>query len=464
MAYGTTLDSLNDAILREGMAKGQREDSFRNYLLGLAGERNRGRQVDVNAMDAGTRREGLGVTERLGNRQWDTEGRRVDVLGRDVDMRERIGMGQLDVQRGDIASRERIAGQQAAINQKIAETDALYKAGLITDMERARRNQELGITTDRDIRNKQLDITSDEIGKRYGHLGRQLDLGEVAEQNRFALGLGGLSVNMADAETRARQVANQYDVQIRQLQQNGDIEGARIKQAEKALAVQRELGIGALANDSGRVDATKKIADAQAESILNPRPSEAMSLEVSNRNMAASDALLRAPLVADLLNKKIDATGIQSPWGSWINPENEEVVAEDALSPGYGPSMRYLIFDKATKRYIVDPAARATVIDLMPQRRTLPAAKPTSRDPLDSFFPQPEPGANPPNPQPAPAPAPVDRRIQLPAGSSLPISPTTPIGPMSWLLNPFTSAAASAMAPRPPGRQIVRLDANGNPY
>lgn len=456
MAYGTTLDSLNDAILREGMAKGQREDSFRNYLLGLAGERNRGRQVDVNAMDAGTRREGLGVTERLGNRQWDTEGRRVDVLGRDVDMREKIGMGQLDVQRGDIASRERIAGQQASINQKIAETDALYKAGLITDMERARRNQELGITSDWDIKNKQLDITSDEIGKRYGHLGRQLDLGEVAEQNRFALGLGGLSVNMADAETRARQVGNQYDVQIRQLQQNGDIEGARIKQAEKALAVQRELGIGALNNDAGRVEATKKIADAQVESILNPRPSEAMSLEVANRNAASNDALLRAPLVADLLNKKIDATG----WTTWS--ENEESIAEDALSPVYGPSMRYLIFDKATKRYVVDPAARATVIDLMPQRRTQPAARPSAQDPFDAFFPQPAAGAQARVPQPAPAP--VDRRIQLPAGSSLPISPTAPLSPMSWLLNPLTSAAASAMAPRPPGRQIVRLDANGNPY
>ena len=460
MAYGTTLDSLNDAILREGMTKGQREDSFRNYLLGLAGERNRGRQVDVNAMDAGTRREGLGVTERLGNRQWDTEGRRVDVLGRDVDMRERLGMGQLDVQRGDIASRERIAGQQAAINQKIAETDALYKSGLITDMERARRNQELGITTQAGLEESRIKLAGEEIGRRYGHLGDRLRYDQTVSGNQFLLG-------MMDADTRAKSVANQYDVEILRLRQAGRIEEARIKQSEKELAVRRELGIGALSNESNRdalfnnrdwarIATGNKIADAQADLIRNPVPSEAYQLDVMTRNRAEQQAYDNAPFVRDILNQKIESTDGLFDWR-----ENPEEAASIAMEPWANPSMRHMRFNSVTGRYELIPGSKPYVDALMPQRRTLPAANPTSQDPLDSFFPQPEPGANPPNPQPAPAP--VDRRIQLPAGSSLPISPTNPISPMSWLLNPLTSAAASAMAPRPPGRQIVRLDANGNP-
>ena len=194
MAYGTTLDSLNQAVLNERAQRAGEANSLRNYLLGLAGERNRGRQVDVNAMDAGTRREGLGVQERLGNRQWDTEGRRVDVMGRDVDARERVGMGQIGVQRDDISSRERVAGRQADINQKIADTDATYKGALASDMKQARRNQELGITTQADI-------------------------------------------GILDAYTRAREVANRYDVESKRLRQAGDIRGAELKLAEGQLAV-----------------------------------------------------------------------------------------------------------------------------------------------------------------------------------------------------------------------------------
>lgn len=136
MAYGTTLDSLNEGILREGMAKGQLEDSFRNYLLGLAGERNRGRQVDVNAMDAGTRREGLGVTERLGNRQWDTEGRRVDVLGRDVDMRGQLGKTQYDVALEGIRAGERINERNAGVTGKYYDAIANPRPheGLVVDV------------------------------------------------------------------------------------------------------------------------------------------------------------------------------------------------------------------------------------------------------------------------------------------------------------------------------------------
>jgi hypothetical protein len=136
MAYGTTLDSLNEGILREGMAKGQREDSFRNYLLGLAGERNRGRQVDVNAMDAGTRREGLGVTERLGNRQWDTEGRRVDVLGRDVDMRDRLGGRQYDTEAERIRAMERMNERNAGVTGKYYDAIANPRPseGLVVDV------------------------------------------------------------------------------------------------------------------------------------------------------------------------------------------------------------------------------------------------------------------------------------------------------------------------------------------
>lgn len=448
MAYGTTLDSLNQAVLNEQAQRASEANSFRNYLLGLASERNRGRQVDVNAMDAGTRREGLGVQERLGNRQWDTEGRRVDVMGRDVDARERVGMGQIGVQRDDISSRERVAGRQADINQKIADTDATYKGALASDMERARRNQELGITT-------------------------QADIGII------------------DAYTRARQVSNQYDVQIRQLQQNGDIEGARIKQAEKALAVQRELGIGALANDTTRAGAAKLLAEAQADVVRNPIPSEGMRLDVASRNEAAMDAYSKAPIVASVLNNKFDSSFGVFDWNGDPN-----VVNELLLDPRVAPSLRYLKQDPATKRFSVDPSVRPELIDLsrrprastQPQPQTQPQPEDQAGIGLppytwgDAFanarpteLPSVNPYLLPPSGQPTELPdIPIPPMPPPRSGDRFPREPDPSVSP--WMFNPFSAVGemarsvaggvGSAVSPRtaptqptpePPGRKIPKI-------
>lgn len=439
MAYGTTLDSLNQAVLNERAQRAGEANSLRNYLLGLAGERNRGRQVDVNAMDAGTRREGLGVQERLGNRQWDTEGRRVDVMGRDVDARERVGMGQIGVQRDDISSRERVAGRQADINQKIADTDATYKGALASDMKQARRNQELGITTQADI-------------------------------------------GILDAYTRAREVANRYDVESKRLRQAGDIRGAELKLAEGQLAVQRELGIGALANDTTRAGAAKLLAEAQADVVRNPIPSEGMRIDAWSRNSAAQDAYRQAPIVASVLNNKIDATG----WTTWT--ENPEVVDELLLDPRVAPSLRYLKQDPATKRFSVDPSVKPELIDLSrrpqaatrtPGQQANPASSYTWGDAVSGARPSGLPAINPylmPSPgQPEELPdIPLPPMPPPMSGDRFLGEPDQTVSP--WMFNPFSAVGlaarfaaggmGSAMDPRtashpsgsaPPGRKIPKI-------
>lgn len=392
MAYGTTLDSLNNAILQEKAQRADEANGFRNYLLGLAGERNRGRQVDVNAMDAGTRREGLGVQERLGNRQWDTEGRRVDVLGRDVDMRERVGMGQIGVQKEDIAARERIAAQDADVRRRGLDIDEMYKRALAGDLAAARRLQELGITTSAGLEGRRIDLTEKEIGERYKHFGRQMDINERDVDNRYRLGLGQVGVAMTDAETRAQAVANQYNIEINRLIQTGRIEEARLAEAAKDRAVRRELGLGALENDRTRAGATKTLAEAQAYGIMNPSPSDAMRVNVADRNAAEQAAYNQAGPIAAMLNNKINSTD------GWFDFQNPEVVNDMLLSPQVSPSLKYLVEDPKTHMWSVNPAARPIMTDLV-SRPARPAAPSPS--------PQPSPSAAAPAPAPAPAQTPA---------------------------------------------------------
>ena len=410
MAYGTTLDSLNNAILQEKAQRADEANGFRNYLLGLAGERNRGRQVDVNAMDAGTRREGLGVQERLGNRQWDTEGRRVDVLGRDVDMREKVGMGQIGVQRDDIAARERMAAQDADVRRRGLEIDEMYKRALAGDLSAARRLQELGITTSAGLEGRRIDLSRDEMGKRYGVLGDRLSLDrEIAGNqftlgrgqlgvamtdaetrasdaaNRFTLGRGQLGVAMTDAETRAEAVANQYNIEINRLIQTGRIEEAKLKEVARDREVRRELGLGALENDRGRVEATKTVADATAYQARNPVPSDALRVGVWDRNREAQGAYEQAGIVASMLNNKINETG----WLDWS--ENPEVVNDMLLNPAIAPSMKHLTYDSSKHEYSVNPASRPIMTDLV-QRPPQPTPAPANPAPAS---PAPQPSAQP---------------------------------------------------------------------
>jgi len=395
MAYGTTLDSLNNAILQEKAQRADEANGFRNYLLGLAGERNRGRQVDVNAMDAGTRREGLGVQERLGNRQWDTEGRRVDVLGRDVDMREKVGMGQIGVQRDDIAARERIASQDADVRRRGLEIDEMYKRALAGDLAAARRLQELGITTSAGLEGRRIDLSRDEMGKRYGVLGDRLSLDrEIAgnqftlgkgqlgvamtdaetrasdSANRFTLGQGQLRVSESDARTRAAQVALEYDYRIKALQEQGRFREAENEIKLKQLAVSRELGMAGIENDRTRANATKTLAEAQAYGIMNPSPSDALRVNVADRNSAEQAAFDQAGPVAAMLNNKINASD------GWFDFQNPEVVNDMLLNPQIAPSLKYLVEDPKTHMWSVNPAARPIMTDLM-RRPTQPTPTPS---------------------------------------------------------------------------------------
>lgn len=416
MAYGTTLDSLNNAILQEKAQRADEANGFRNYLLGLAGERNRGRQVDVNAMDAGTRREGLGVQERLGNRQWDTEGRRVDVLGRDVDMRERVGMGQIGVQKEDIAARERIAAQDADVRRRGLEIDEMYKRALAGDLAAARRLQELGITTSAGLEGRRIDLARDEMGKRYGVLGDRLSLDrEIAgnqftlgkgqlgvamtdaetraldANNRFTLGQGQLRVSESDARTRAAQVALEYDYRIKALQEQGRFREAENEIKLKQLDVSRELGMAGIENDRTRAGATKTLAEAQAYALRRDPPmSDALQIGIADRNREAQSAYDKAPVVAAMLNNKINSTG----WFNWS--ENPEDVNDMLLNPAIAPSMPYLSYDSTTHEYSVNPAARPIMTDLV-SRPARPAAPSPS--------PQPSPSAAAPAPAPSQTPA-----------------------------------------------------------
>lgn len=192
MAYGTTLDSLNDAILREGMANGQREDSFRNYLLGLAGERNRGRQVDVNAMDAGTRREGLGVQERLGNRQWDTEGRRVDALGREIDVRDRLGGRQWDTEAERIRAMERMNEKNAGVTGKYYEAMAnprKSEAAVLEEDLRRQNNRRLYTMAKFVVDEANRKFKDQRSGFLWGGLERNQDMSTILSETAERLGV-----------------------------------------------------------------------------------------------------------------------------------------------------------------------------------------------------------------------------------------------------------------------------------
>lgn len=361
--YGNTLDSLQGAKLADAEAKVRANAAYRDYLLGLASERNKGRQIDVNAEDAMTRRQDVGSRNQLGNRQ-------IDLGGREVDMR-----GE------DIRSRERIAGQDADVRRAALEVDKAYKAGLITDLERGRKMQELGITTTAGLRGREIDLTRDEMTKRYGLLGDRLGLDTKAEENRLELGrsglgiqavdaatraqeagtrrelgLGALDVAKRDAETRATEVKNRYDLEIRSLEQRGLFKEADLMIARRDQDIRKELGLGALEqqaignamtydiNNRGMILNEKsnpaRIGLLESQGRSFGTPSEAYRLEQNRDAVANAGRRNRASMVIKDAKRRYDGERskfLPSDWWNRDQPMSKHLL--DAAKEIGDPSL-----------------------------------------------------------------------------------------------------------------------------
>lgn len=315
--YGNTLDSLQGAKLADAEAKVRANAAYRDYLLGLASERNRGRQIDVNAEDAMTRRQDVGSRNQLGNRQ-------IDLGGREVDMR-----GE------DIRSRERIAGQDADVRRAALEIDRAYKDGLIKKMERDSELAKLGITTTAGLEEQKIKLTGDEMAKKYGYLGDRLTYDQTAEENRADIARSQAGVSLLDVTGR-----------------------------NQALADRNAL-------DAARNPATIKVLERQAETMGGP--SEAYRLERDRDAMAAAGRKNRAAMLVQEANRRYlnERTGWLGGAATRNHPITQHIfdVAKELGDPS--------LLDYVQE----DPSGGAALIDYgqpapQPQPRVIPGVIP----------------------------------------------------------------------------------------